>query len=171
MSVEPTPELPEISPADKPSRGARAKSWCGYAWFMSFGTLGPLPIFLLGYLWNVTLVGAPVARELYRFGLFFSTMGQRPPGEDKLKERTGGEDKKSFAEKVKDHSPAGWVERRGRPVSMAVRVVWFVLIGWWLGLIWVVIAWSVLLLPYPFLGMIRDLLDDLPSVMTLAKPA
>ena len=53
---------------------------------------------------------------------------------------------------------------------MPLRIVWFVLVGWWLGLIWVVIAWSVLLLPYPFIGMIRDLLADLPSVMTLGMP-
>jgi hypothetical protein len=34
----------------------------------------------------------------------------------------------------------------------------------------VTIAWSVLLLPYPFLDVIRNLLADLPSVMTLAYP-
>jgi uncharacterized membrane protein YccF (DUF307 family) len=157
------------SPPD-PTRVDRAKAWGGYAWFMSFGTILPLPIFLLGYLANLTLVGAPIAWRLYRFGIFFSTLGQQPPGEDKLKEHTGDEGKKPLAERVKDHSPAGWVERRGKPVSMPIRIVWFVLVGWWLGVVWVVIAWSVLLLPYPFLGMIRDLLSDLPSVMTLAMP-
>jgi hypothetical protein len=170
MDAQPAPEPPmRSSERPKAGRVARAKAWGGYAWFMSFGTLGPLPIFLLGYLWNVTLVGAPVARELYRFGLFFSTMGQPPPGEEKLKARQDG-GKKSFVEKVNERSPAGWVERRGRPVPPSVRVVWFVLVGWWLGLVWVVLAWSVLLLPYPFLGMIRELLDDLPSVLTLAEP-
>jgi uncharacterized membrane protein YccF (DUF307 family) len=154
----------------KPSRVVRAKTWGGYAWFMSFGTLLPLPIFLTGYLVNLTLVGAPVARDFYRFGMFFSTLGQSPPGQDKVKEKTSGEGKKPFVERVKEHSPAGWVERRGKTVAMPLRIVWFVLVGWWLGLIWVVIAWSVLLLPYPFIGMIRDLLADLPSVMTLAMP-
>jgi hypothetical protein len=33
------------------------------------------------------------------------------------------------------------------------------------------LAWSVLLLPYPFPELIRKLLADLPSVMTLAPPA
>ena len=33
-----------------------------------------------------------------------------------------------------------------------------------------ILAWSVLLLPYPLLDVIRDLLDELPSVMTLAFP-
>ncbi len=161
----------EAGPApERPSRVTRAKTWGGYAWFMSFGTLLPLPIFLAGYATHVTIVGAPIARQFYRFGIFFSTLGQTPPGEDKLKERTGGEGKKPFVERVKEHSPAGWVERRGKPVAMPLRVVWFVLVGWWLGLIWVVIAWSVLLLPYPFIGMIRDLLSDVPSVMTLAMP-
>jgi hypothetical protein len=162
--------VPTAASPSEPTRVDRAKTWGGYAWFMSFGTILPLPIFLLGYLANLTLVGAPIAWQFYRFGIFFSTLGQQPPGEDKLKERTSGEGKKPLAERVKDHSPAGWVERRGKPVSLPVRIVWFVFVGWWLGAVWVVIAWSVLLLPYPFLGMIRDLLSDLPSVMTLAMP-
>ena len=37
-----------------------------------------------------------------------------------------------------------------------------------LGAIWVLISWSVLLMPYPFLDALRDLLDQLPTVMTLA---
>jgi uncharacterized membrane protein YccF (DUF307 family) len=165
------PQVPTEASQPQPSRVARAKSWGGYAWFMSFGTILPLPIFLAGYVTNLTLVGTPVARRFYRFGVFTSTLGQSPPGADKVKEHTGeGEGKKPFVQRVKDHSPAGWVERRGKPPSTAVRVVWFVFVGWWLGIIWVVLAWSVLLLPYPFPGMIRDLLDDLPSVMTLGLP-
>jgi len=35
-----------------------ARSWGGYAWFMSFGTILPLPIFLGGYLAQLTFVGA-----------------------------------------------------------------------------------------------------------------
>ena len=35
---------------------------------------------------------------------------------------------------------------------------------------WTVLAWSVLLLPYPFPELIRMLLADLPCVMTLAQP-
>jgi hypothetical protein len=35
----------------------------------------------------------------------------------------------------------------------------------------VVLAWAVVLLPYPFLDMIRDRLSELPFVMTLAMPA
>jgi hypothetical protein len=50
-------------------------------------------------------------------------------------------------------------------------VAWFVFAGWLLGALWTVLAWSVLLLPYPFPGLIRSLLADLPSVMTLAPPA
>ena len=43
-------------------------------------------------------------------------------------------------------------------------------VGWWLGALWTGLAWSVLLLPYPFPDLIRSLLADLPSVMTLAPP-
>jgi uncharacterized membrane protein YccF (DUF307 family) len=161
--------------ATPPERGRRAvirkaKTWGGYAWFMSFGTLLPLPIFIGGYGWQLTFVGAPVAREFFRFGIFFSTLGQKPPGADKLEARTEGEEKKPFAQRIREHAPPGWVERHGRPISILIRAVWFVLVGWWLGFLWVVLAWSVLLLPYPFPQLIRDLLADLPSVMTLAWP-
>jgi hypothetical protein len=49
-------------------------------------------------------------------------------------------------------------------------VAWFLLVGWWLGAVWTALAWSVLLLPYPFPDLIRSLLADLPSVMTLGPP-
>jgi uncharacterized membrane protein YccF (DUF307 family) len=148
----------------------KVRAWAGYAWFMSFGTLLPLPIFLCGYAAHVTIVGAPIARQLYGFGIFLSTMGQKPPGADKVESKTDGDGKKPFAERVREHSPPGWIERRGRPISLPVRAAWFVLAGWWLGLLWVILAWSVLLLPYPFPELIRGLLADLPSVMTLAYP-
>jgi uncharacterized membrane protein YccF (DUF307 family) len=154
-----------------PEQGQRkVRAWAGYAWFMSFGTLLPLPIFLCGYALHVTQIGAPVARQLYAFGIFLSTMGQAPPGADKIGSKTEGEGKKPFAERVREHSPPGWIERRGRQVPLPLRVVWFVLVGWWLGLLWVILAWSVLLLPYPFPHLIRALLADLSSVMTLAYP-
>jgi uncharacterized membrane protein YccF (DUF307 family) len=145
------------------------KSWLGYAWFMTMGTFLPLPIMLGGYLVNVTLVGTPLAKLIYRYAVVLPTLGQPPPGEDKVKARESS-GKKSFAERIRPYSPPGLVERRGKPVAMALRIVWFVLVGWWLGAVWVIIAWSVLLLPYPLLNVIRGLLDDLPSVMTLAWP-
>jgi uncharacterized membrane protein YccF (DUF307 family) len=165
--VESTTATP---PEHGPGRVQKAKTWGGYAWFMSFGTLLPLPIFLCGYFWQLTIVGAPLGREFYRFGIFFSTLGQKPPGADKVEARTEGEGKKPFAERIRAHAPPGWIERHGRPIPMPFRVVWFFLVGWWLGLLWVILAWSVLLLPYPFPQLIRDLLADLPSVMTLAWP-
>ena len=153
-------------------RGAvrRARSWGGYAWFMSFGTFLPLPVFVGGYLAQLTFVGAPLARRAYRFGIFLSTLGQRPPGADKLESRHSGDEKKPFAERLRAVAPPGWVERRGRPFGLVARAAWFVLVGWWLGGVWTVLAWSVLLLPYPFPDLIRKLLADLPSVMTLAQP-
>jgi hypothetical protein len=137
---------------------------------MSFGTFLPLPVLLLGYLVNVTLVGAPLARRIYRFALLLPTLGQAPPGEDKVKVKRDAGGKKPLVERLRQYSPPGWIERRGRPVGMALRIAWFLLVGWWAGVIWMLIAWSVLLLPYPFLDLIRHLLDELPSVMTLAWP-
>jgi len=152
------------------------KHWVGYGWFMTFGTLLPLFIFLGSYVVHVTLIGAPVARLLYRFGIWFSTFGQDPPGAEKLAAKTHAhdnddDDDPSFVDRVSRYSPARVLERRGRPVALPARIVWFVLVGWWLGAIWVVLSWSVFLAPYPFLNTVRALLGELPSVMTLAYPA
>jgi hypothetical protein len=147
-----------------------ARGWAGYGWFMSFGTILPLPVFLAGYLAQLTFVGEPLARRAFRFGVFLSTLGQRPPGADRIESHEAGRDKKPFAERIRAHAPPGWVERRGRPFGLGARVSWFVFVGWWLGGLWTVLAWSVLLLPYPFPHLIRGLLGDLPSVMTLAQP-
>jgi uncharacterized membrane protein YccF (DUF307 family) len=160
-------------PEEPGPRGRRIRAWGGYIWFMSFGTFLPLPVFVAGYLAHLTFFAVPLARRAYRFGIFLSPLGQRPPGADKLESRhdgRGGEEKKPFAERIRDHAPPGWVERRGRPYGIVARGAWFVLVGWWLGGAWTVLAWSVLLLPYPFPELIRKLLADLPSVMTLAQP-
>lgn len=160
----------------EPHRGkhlsaARVRSVVGYAWFMTGGALFALPIFLAGYALNVTLVAAPVATRVYRMGLFVSTMGQPPPGGDRPKKSGTTDEKKPFVERIRPYTPPGFVERRGKPVPVPVRAIWFVLVGWLLGAIWVGLAWSLLLLPYPLLAAIRSMLDDLPSVMTLALPA
>jgi uncharacterized membrane protein YccF (DUF307 family) len=161
-------EIHPTTPDGKQRRPVRA--WGGYVWFMSFGTFLPLPVFVGGYLAHLTFVGAPLARRVYAFGIFLSTLGQRPPGADRLESRhdeADGEKKKPFAERIRAYAPPGWVERRSEPFGFAARAAWFVLVGWWLGGVWTLLAWSVLLLPYPFPELIRKLLRDLPSVMTL----
>lgn len=159
-------------PVDGDRRGvlASAKHWIGYGWFMSFGTFLPLAVFLVNYLVHVTLVGEPLAKVGDRFGLWLSTLGQEPPGKDKLEARSAEPGKKSLADRIRPYSPPGIIEKRGRPVPMWFRVIWFVLVGWWLGLIWVLLSWSILLAPYPFPDMVMAFLHDLPSVMTLAYP-
>ena len=147
-----------------------AKRWAGYGWFMTFGTLLPLLIFLGGYVVHVTLVGAPVAKRIYALGIWVSTFGQEPPGKEKLDARQAASDKEPFTERVRRRSPPGYLERRGKPVGTAMRVVWFILVGWWLGAIWVVLSWSVFLAPYQFFHTVQALLGELPSVMTLAYP-
>jgi uncharacterized membrane protein YccF (DUF307 family) len=148
-----------------------AGHWAGYGWFMSFGTFLPLLIFLAGYVVHLTLVGAPLARQIYRLGIWTSTLGQDPPGKEKMDARLAAPGKKPFFERVRPYSPPGILERRGRPASMAFRVLWFVLVGWWLGVVWVVISWSPFLLPYPLFDTVGTLLGEVPSVMTLAWPA
>lgn len=156
--------------AHSPGWVATVRHWAGYGWFMTFGTLLPLFVFLGGYAVHVTLIGAPIARRLYRLGIWLATFGQEPPGAGKLAAHKE-DDKESFVDRISRHSPARTLERRGRPFSLPARIAWFVVVGWWLGAIWVVLSWSVFLAPYPFLGTVAMLLGELPSVMTLAYPA
>jgi uncharacterized membrane protein YccF (DUF307 family) len=157
----------------------KGESWAGYVWFMSLGTVLPLIVFLLGYIVNVTLIGAPLARLMYQSGIWIATLGQEPPGQEKLAARQAakeaekakaspGSDKPSLTHRIWHYSPPAVLERRGRPVSMPMRAVWFVFVGWWLGAVWVILAWSLFLLPYPMLGAVAELLAKIPSVMTLA---
>jgi hypothetical protein len=30
---------------------------------------------------------------------------------------------------------------------MPLRIAWYILVGWWLGAIWVITSWSIFLLP------------------------
>jgi uncharacterized membrane protein YccF (DUF307 family) len=145
--------------------------WAGYGWFMSFGTVVPLVVFLGGYLVQITFVGAPLARRVYRIGIWSSTLGMEPPGKEKIDARKGQSTKKPLFERIRPYSPPGMIERRGRPAPMPVRVIWFLLVGWWLGALWLLLSWSVFLLPYPLPEAVETLLTELPSVMTLAWPA
>ncbi len=171
MCVEGEVEGDSSSTRSRPrSVGTSIRHWAGYGWFMSFGTFLPLVVFLGSYLVHLTLIGAPIARSANGFGIWLSTFGQEPPGKDKLEERQADGDKKSIVERIRPYSPPGIIERRGRPFSLWQRALWFIFVGWWLGALWVVLSWSVLLMPYPFLDTVRSLLDELPSVMTLAVP-
>jgi hypothetical protein len=152
-------------------RAARSgASWAGYAWFMTLGTILPLPTFLAGYALHLTQIGARPARAVYRLGIFLSTLGLAPPGADRVAARQRDSGKKPLVERIRPYSPPGRLARRERPVGRPLRVVWFVLVGWWLGAVWVVLCWSLFLLPYPMLDAVRALLAEIPSVMTLAPP-
>jgi hypothetical protein len=97
---------------------------------------------------HLTIIGEPIAHRIYGFGILTSTRGQDPPGKEKVDAKMASAQKKPFFERMRPYLPPGWLERRGRPFSTPVRIVWFVLVGWWLGAVWVVIAWSPFLLPY-----------------------
>jgi hypothetical protein len=85
-----------VSAGPRTAKLDATKHWAGYGWFMSFGTLLPLVVFLGSYVVHLTLIGAPIARALNRFGIWISTFGQAPPGKDKVVSRKDKGDKKSL---------------------------------------------------------------------------
>src|SRR5262245_16432522 len=101
------------SGANTTSRSARldsAEQGLGYGWFMSFGTFLPLGVFLGSYLVHRTLVGAPAANAIDRFGIWLSTLGQEPPGKERLDARHVETGKKPFAERIRHNAPPGMIE-------------------------------------------------------------
>jgi hypothetical protein len=145
-----------------------AKHWFGYGWFMSFGTFLPLGVFLGSYFVHLTLVGAPLARTIDRFGIWLATFGQEPPGQDRLDARSVDSGKRPLAERVRAHAPPGMLERRGRSVAWPLGALVHprgLVARRDLGR-----AFVERLVPYPFLDTVRALLAELPSVMTLAYP-
>ena len=162
----------ERSAPERAKRAAKsAGHWAGYGWFMTFGTFLPLVIFLSGYIAHVTIVGAPIARLAYRVGIWTSTLGQDPPGKEKMEAKLAGDgEKKPLFERVRPYMPPGWIERRGRPVPMGcpgrlVRARRLVARG---------PSGSCIrgpfLLPYPLFDTVAKLLSEAPCVMTLAWP-
>ena len=110
-----------VHPPEKAKKAARsAGHWAGYGWFMSFGTILPLLIFLGGYAVHLTLVGAPLARKIYGLGIWTSTLGQDPPGKDAIDARKAASGKKPLFERVRPYSPPG-PARAPRPAG-AVRL-------------------------------------------------
>ena len=70
--------------------------------------------------------------------------------------------KKPLFERVRPYSPPGRVDAApGR--AFASRAVWFLLLGWWLGAVWVVLSWSPFLLPYPLFDTVASLLSEVPT--------
>ena len=137
---------------------------------MSLGTVLPLLLFFAGYVLHLTLVGGPISRQIYSFGVWTATLGQPPPKRNKPEPEKPPTDKKPFLERIRPYTPTDRLRRRGRPLAFPLRVFWFVLIGWWLGAVWVLLSWSVFLAPYPFLETVNAMLGELPSIMTLAYP-
>jgi hypothetical protein len=155
--------------ASRHGRVARA-SGSATAGSCPFGTFLPLLIFLGGYVVHLTLIGAPVARQIYRFGIWTSTLGQEPPGKDRMEARRAASGKKPFFERVRPYMPPAWIAKRSRPFHPAVRTLWYLLVGWWLGFAWVVVSWTPFLVPYPLPEAVSSMLGEVPSVMTLALP-
>ncbi|MBC8162546.1 MAG: zinc ribbon domain-containing protein [Roseiflexaceae bacterium] len=111
-------------------------------WFLFVGLwLGPLWI-VAGWLLNLTLIGIPAGVWMLNRTGHVMTLKQTPPTNNVSLGRSSA--------------------------SMAVRAVYFVLIGWWASLIWLMFGWllaaSVIGLPIAFL-----MFERTGTVLTLAE--
>ncbi|MBA3945315.1 MAG: zinc ribbon domain-containing protein [Herpetosiphonaceae bacterium] len=73
---------------------------------------------------------------------------------------------------------SAWAQRTGSVtlpmmsgnVHLLLRAVWFIVIGWWLGLVWTIFAW-LFNLSLIFLPVGLWMLNRVPQIMTLRSPA
>ena len=95
-------------------------------WFFLVGWYVLLPWILVAWLLNLTIVGMP-------FGVW---MLNRVPLVLTLRTQRGynvGE--------MQDGQPTTWRHENQPQTPFVIRLVYFVLIGWWLSLIWALIGW------------------------------
>ncbi|MBX3028659.1 MAG: YccF domain-containing protein [Chloroflexi bacterium] len=121
-------------------------------WFLFIGWWLSSIVITVAYLCCVTIVGLPVG-----FALF-----DRIPAVMTLRPRSEG-----YVTEVRD----GVRYVRGEPhdqLPMILRAAWFLLVGWWLGAIYMGIAWSLcaLLITLP-VGLL--MLNRVGAVMTLLR--
>lgn len=122
------------------------------AWYLLVGWwLSGLAIGL-GWLLAITIVGLPLAFALFnRLPAIMALRGRTVTYEASVKDGVTY---------VKGNNP------NQRP--MMVRAMWFVLVGWWLGLVWMIASW-VISLPIVTLPIGIWMMNRIGGVMTLLR--
>ena len=121
-------------------------------WYVFIGWwLGALVI-VLGYLFMLTIIGMPVGFYLFN----------RVPQALTLRSRT-------VAYRSETREGVTYVGEGNQPqYPWLLRAVWFVVIGWWLGAVWLTLAWLIglliITLPISFL-----MYNRISGVMTLQR--
>jgi uncharacterized membrane protein YccF (DUF307 family) len=118
-------------------------------WFVLIGWWLGLIWTIFAWLFNLTLIGLPVG--LMMLNAIPQVMTLRPRNRMLYQTAPGG--------------PV-WVQRPAEH-PLALRAIWFVLIGWWASLVWSLIAWAfsltLLLMPISFW-----MWNRVPTITTLA---
>jgi uncharacterized membrane protein YccF (DUF307 family) len=106
----------------------------------------------LGYVAGMSIVGLPLAFWIFdRTGTLLTL---RPRSETLLVERAGGRTL------VRSYG--------ARQLPLPLRALWFVLVGWWAALVWIILAYAVSLTVIGIpLGIV--MLNRLPAVFTLQR--
>jgi hypothetical protein len=142
-------------------------------------------MYLAGYVLLLTHVGRRQSAGVFAAALDRAlTLGQDPPGAAKLAEAAAKPDEEEeegrlrrFLASVQDRWDRSRVARQytrlvhgDPPPSRWTRIAWFVFVGWWFAGGWTFVAWLAVLPPYPFVGVSRTLIAELPSLLTLERP-
>ncbi len=122
-------------------------------WFFLVGWHVALWWILIAWLLNLTIVGMP-------FGVW---MLNRVPLVLTLRTQRGYN-----VGQVRDGGQVTWAHETQRQAPFLIRLVYFVLIGWWFSLIWSLLAWllSISIVGLPF-GV--WMFNRLPGVTTLMR--
>jgi hypothetical protein len=148
-----------MSSEQEPTDGAEVRSSSvgrTAVWYYAVGWWSIGAFYLAGWLVSLSVVGLDRGQRMFDRAVWFATRGAPPPGQKDMYERAVGTDPVRLA-------PA----RRQRP--LALRILWLVLVGWWLGAGWVLACWAMQWPPYPFTVLSVKLARRVPEVMTLAR--
>jgi hypothetical protein len=125
-------------------------------WYYAVGWWSIGVFYLAGWLASLSVVGLDRGQRMFDRAVWFSTRGEPPPGQKGMYKRAVDTEPVRLA-------PA----HRQRP--LALRLLWLVAVGWWLGAGWVLACWAMQWPPYPFTVLSVKLARRVPEVMTLAR--
>lgn len=123
------------------------------AWFLFVGLWLSLAVTVFAWLVTITVVGQPAGRWLARRVPTVLTL--RPPkAVPDLPARPVG--------------PPALAEERPEQIAFSARAVYFVTVGWWASLVWLLLAWvlAILVIPIP---LSEWMFDRLALITTLER--